>query len=61
MQEMIYSSNIGSISIKNIVQTISVFAFLSGTLLHRVGSRKSVLKLLAVCVCLFLLSSLQTI
>lgn len=60
-QEIIHSENIGPISIKNIVQIISVFAFLSGTLLHRVGSQKSVVKLLAVCVFLFLLSSLQTI
>ena len=60
-QEIIYSSNIGPVSIKTIVQTISVFAFLSGILLHRVGSRKSIVKLLVACVFLFLLSSLQTI
>ena len=60
-QEIIHSENIGPISIKTIVQTISVAAFLSGVLLHRVGSQKSVVKLLATCVLLFLLSSLQTI
>lgn len=59
--EIADSSNIGSYSIKTIFQTFSVLAFLSGILLHRVGSQKSVLKFLAACVLLFLLSSLQTI
>lgn len=60
-QEIIYSSNIGLLSIKSIFQASSVFAVLMGILLHRVVSKKLVLRLLVACTLLFALSSLQTI
>ena len=60
-REIIYSSNVGPLSIKTIFQSISVLAFLSGILLHRIGNRNLVFNLLVSCILLFLLSSFQTI